>query len=118
MSPAVFSYAAAIVMFIVSALLSAELAWKRGRDGYFYFFAGLVLGPVALAILLTPLPGERARGKGRAARTVRHVEGRECPECHRKVEPMLRKCPHCSSDLTVPWWERVDINKPAILRFF
>ena len=44
------------VMFVSSSVLCRELAKRYGRDEIFYAVSGLVLGPLCLMVVLTPLP--------------------------------------------------------------
>lgn len=99
------SWCAVIIAFIASSILSQQLAKKRGRDEYFYFFAGLVMGPLALLILLAPGPAEAEEKTREASKPMRLVKGRPCPECHRSVAPRIRTCPYCGASLETAWWE-------------
>lgn len=93
----------ATIAFVTSAFLSRELARRKERDEYFYFFVGLVLGPLALMIVLTPLPDEEG---GRAQKKpLRYVKGKPCPHCHREVALRITRCPHCRHEIDSPWWD-------------
>lgn len=99
------SYFAVAAVFIVSAFLCRELARKGDRDQVFYFVAGLLAGPLALMVVLTPLP-ETYREKKGPRKAPRFVKGAECPACHRQVPVRMYECPHCRYNLEVPWWDK------------
>ena len=96
---------AVAIAFIASSVLAQQLAQKRGRDGYFYFFAGLFTGPVALLIVLTPFPSGTDRRSEIANRPIRTVKGQPCPECGRSVGPRASVCPYCRASLETAWWD-------------
>lgn len=95
-----------VVAFIASAILCEEIAKNRGRDRYFYLFVGLLIGPLAVMIVLTPLPDNTARKEPVRMRRFRVVKGPKCPQCHREVAIRAPECPHCGHNMEVPWWDR------------
>ena len=98
------TYAAVAVAFIASAILSKELARRRHRNEYIYFFMGLFLGPFAVIVALAPIPNEP---KERIPdRQLKVIKGRECPECHREMLPRTYECGRCGSVIEPPWWDR------------
>lgn len=98
-------YAIAVAM-LASSVLSRELARKRGRDEYFYFFTGLLLGPLAVLIVVAPLPGVPDANPGQAERPIRMIEARPCPGCRRKVAARAEICPYCRTNLEPALWEK------------
>ena len=100
------TWLAVVVAFVASAFLSKELARKKDRDEYIYFFIGLFLGPIALPIVLTPLPGARSGGKVKPQRQPRIIRGEPCPRCRREIGPRVQTCPYCGCGLEKPWWDR------------
>lgn len=98
-------YAIAVAL-LASSVLSRELARKRGRDEYFYFFTGLILGPLAVLIALSPLPGVPGTKTEQAEKPIRSVEGQPCPGCRRQVAARTGICPYCRASLEPAWWEK------------
>lgn len=99
------SWIAVTVAFAASSVLSKELAKKRGRDEYFYMVTGLVLGPLAILMILTPLPGGFDPKSELANKPIRFVKGQPCPECRREVGPRATSCPYCRASLERALWE-------------
>ena len=97
-------YAVAIA-FLACSVAASRLARERGRDEYFYFFAGLALGPVALFMVITPLPGGSDRKSEVANKPMRFIKGQPCPECRREVGVRSTRCPYCRAILETAWWE-------------
>lgn len=94
------------VAYLASAVLAKELARRKGRDEYVYFFIGLVLGPLSLPVVLTPLPS-LARGKGvTLVKPLRVIRGPKCPRCRKSAPPRSYTCVYCGESLEVPWWDR------------
>ena len=92
-------------VFIVSAFLCGELAKKkRGRDEFVYFFIGLVLGPFALPVVLTPLPAGAGHDRTSPVKKLRFVKGQKCPVCHRETAVRYTTCEHCGQNLEPTWW--------------
>lgn len=97
------TWCAVAIVFVVSAFLSRALARRNNRDEYIYFFMGLFLGPLAILVVMTPLPNEhRSR---MAAKPLRVVHGRKCPECKKDAGVRSLRCPHCGRALDTAWWE-------------
>src|ERR1035438_6276138 len=61
---------------------SAFIASSRNADALRWFFIGVLLGPVAIAMAF-------AAGSGRA-----------CPFCKSQIHPKATRCPECQGDLT------------------
>jgi hypothetical protein len=99
------SWCAVAVVFVASSILARELARKRGRDEYFYLATGLILGPLAILIILTPLPVGSDRKSELANKPIRFVKGQPCPECRREVGARANSCPYCRASLERAWWE-------------
>lgn len=100
------TWSAIAIAFFASSVLSQRLAREKGRDEYFYFFVGLILGPIAVLIVLTPLPDGSDRKSKVANKPIRFVKGQPCPECRREVGVRATKCPYCKASLEKEWWER------------
>ena len=97
---------ALVVMCISSSVLCRELAKRYGRDEIFYAVSGLVIGPLCLMVVLTPLPAERESPAATRVRRKPHfIEGPVCPECHRRLSARMTVC-GCGCDVEIPWWER------------
>jgi len=95
--------------YLASSVLSEEIAKKNGRDALFYLCAGLLIGPMAVLMAVTPLPdGHRAHERV-ANKQIRVIKGQPCPECHRYVGPRADRCPYCRADLTKALWDRPEV---------
>ncbi|MDD5747439.1 MAG: hypothetical protein PHP64_00045 [Actinomycetota bacterium] len=105
MSPVMIEVIDLAAILIFSAFISEQIAKKKGRDRYFYFISGLLTGPFAILIVVTPLPQEVKRESLR--RRIRYVKGSVCPNCKREVALRSTECEHCGYNLEVPWWERL-----------
>lgn len=99
------TWCAVATAFLASAVLSMELAGKRGRDEYFYLVTGLILGPLAVLMILTPLPGGSDKTSEMANKPIRFVKGQPCPDCRREVGVRATTCPYCRASLESAWWE-------------
>jgi hypothetical protein len=99
------SWCAVAVAFLASSVLSRELARKRGRDEYFYMVTGLIVGPLAVLMILTPLPGGFDTKSEVANKPIRFVKGQPCPECRREVGAKATSCPYCRASLESAWWD-------------
>ena len=93
------------IAFFASSIASSRLAKERGRDEYFYFFFGLLVGPIALLVVLTPSPVGFDRKSKIANKPIRFIQGQPCPECGREVGIRSTICPHCRANLEMAWWE-------------
>lgn len=94
------------IAFAASAILSRELAIRKGRDEYFYLIVGLLIGPLALMIVLTPTPEEATALKKKGKKPLRYVEGKRCPYCRHELGVRATRCPHCREAVDSPWWDR------------
>jgi len=107
MSPMAFELFCLIAIFGSSAVIAEQIAKRKGRDGYFYLISGLLIGPFAILIVVTPLPDE-LKENGRSRQGIRYLKGQVCPNCHKRTAVRSTKCEHCGYDLETPWWERLD----------
>ena len=98
------------VAFATSSVLSNQLAKRYGRDEVFYGFAGLFLGPLALLLVLTPLPSGNNRRSWVANKQIRFVKGSACPECRRQVGVRATMCPYCRTELEPAWWDNASVS--------
>ena len=70
----IITLAFAAVMF---GLLAVAVASNRRENPGVYFLWGAIFGPLGVCFAL--------------------LEGRQCPECKRKVHDLARLCPFCQS---------------------
>ncbi|MFH1150412.1 MAG: zinc ribbon domain-containing protein [Actinomycetota bacterium] len=108
-------WSAVAVVMLSSSVLSEEMAKERHRDRYFYFFAGLLVGPLALLAMLTPVPGDTMVQAPPRERTIRVVDDIPCPDCGRQVPARARTCPYCNTEMIPPLWDKLpEIQPPYI----
>lgn len=100
------TWIAVATAFFATAFLSRELARKKERDAYFYFFVGLFLGPFAIMMVLTPLPERYRAAMNRGAKQLRVVPSKDCPRCRHRVGVKAEECPYCGADIEARWWEK------------
>ncbi len=108
-------WSAVAVTLLSSSVLSEDVAKERQRDRYFYLFAGLLVGPLALLAMLAPAPGGTVVAAERRERVIRVVEGMICPDCGRQAPARVRVCPYCDAEMVVPLWDKLpEIQPPYI----
>lgn len=73
---------------LISATLTAALGSAFGRDGYAWFFLGLIFGIFALAAVA--MMGRPPSPEIRPGR-------RECPACYFEIPAKASRCGHCTS---------------------
>lgn len=94
------------IAYMASAILCEQLAKRKGREEYIYFFIGLFLGPLGVLMAITPLPGELQENKPSAEERLKVVNGPRCPVCGRYSPPRSSECVYCGHDIEIPWWDR------------
>ena len=70
-----------LFLWLVFAFLTAVVASNHGRNGFGWFFVGLIFGPIGFLIVFivgTPT---------------------KCPCCLEHIQPGATVCPHCHSAL-------------------
>ncbi|MBP8612910.1 MAG: hypothetical protein KBI30_02830 [Candidatus Atribacteria bacterium] len=56
LEPWVLPAAAALIVLLIFAIITAHVAHQRGRNSFGWFVLGLISGPIALEIILIALP--------------------------------------------------------------
>lgn len=79
---------ALIFTWMLLGPLAAIVAHSKGSNPLFWFFIGMVFGPLGL--------------------TACFIHGRTCPFCESKINRKIRICPKCNRDLPPPdpWREK------------
>jgi hypothetical protein len=108
------TWLAVAVTFVSSSVLCKELARRYHKDQVFYAVSGLVLGPLCLMIVMTPLPVKKEHlDVEPVAEPVERgphvIEGPVCPDCHKHLPVRVTVC-SCGCDVETPWWDRTTVT--------
>lgn len=86
----------ALIVFVwpICAILSAIIAWSKGRSGCGFFLLSILFGPLALlaAIVIARDPSQDIRRGLVSGKLVR------CVWCREPVRLDATVCPHCQRD--------------------
>lgn len=95
-------WAIALVVVFLSTVAAGLVADKRGADGAMGLAAGLLLGPLGVAVaFVMPLTayGEALRRAQIADALIANGTHRQCPACKEPVRKSAIVCRYCGRDL-------------------
>ncbi len=85
----------ALLIWLFCGIGAAKVAQDRGANGCLWFFLGVVLGPIGLAMAF--ISGVNAN----------------CPYCKERIHPQATRCPRCQATLS-PAIRASEIPEPLL----
>lgn len=95
-----------VFLWLIFGIIASIVASSRGQSGCGFFLLGMLLGPLAFLLFISPAPNQTknantpngAESPNSANSTVVN-EFRACPYCAEMIKPAAIKCRYCGSEI-------------------
>ena len=87
-----------VIIWILFGIVTAVVASNKGRNGWGWFFIGVLLGPFGLILALVISPVRQTN----ETKSLHSGETKRCPNCAEPIRPEAIRCGFCGTYVSSP----------------